>query len=302
MVKKILKWIAVGLGVVVIVVVAAVSVLYFRGRSRFSQAYAVQVENVAIPTDAQSLQWGQHLAGMLCSGCHGADMAGTDFFNDPALGAIHALNLTSGKGGIGASYSDADFVRTLRHGVRPNGTSVFVMPSKDFYYLSDQDLGSIIAYLRTAPPVDQAWDPKRLTLMGSVLVGLGVFDDSMMADQIDHTGPRPVAPTSGVTEDYGAYLVRLNGCRQCHGQKLSGGKVDDPTIKLLGPNLTPGGDLAGWSETDFVQTMRTGITPTGRPLSEVMPWKTYGGQMSDDELRAIYLYLHSLPKLTTTTQ
>ena len=56
MVKKILKWIAVGLGVVVIVVVAAVSVLYFRGRSRFSQTYAVQVENVAIPTDAQSLQ------------------------------------------------------------------------------------------------------------------------------------------------------------------------------------------------------------------------------------------------------
>jgi len=301
MFKKILKWIGIGFGVVVSLLVIAAGVLYFRGQSRFSQTYAVPVENVAIPNDAASLERGKHLAAVLCSGCHGDNLAGADFFNDPGLGTIHAKNLTSGQGGVGASYTDADFVRTLRHGVRPDGTSVFVMPSRDFYYLNDQDLGSIIAYLRTVPPVDQEWGPKQFTLMGNVLIGLGVFDNFMMADQIDHSGPRPAEAPIGVTQEYGNYLVRLNGCRQCHGPQLSGGKVDDPTSNLLGPNLTPGGELATWSDADFIKTIRTGVTPSDHHLSEVMPWKIYA-KMTDDELKAVLLYLHSLPKLATTTQ
>lgn len=301
MFKKILKWIGVGFGVVVGLLLIAAGVLYFRGQSRFSQTYAVPVENVTIPSDAASLERGRHLAALLCSGCHGENLAGTDFFNDPGLGTIHAKNLTGGQGGIGASYTDADFVRTLRHGVRPDGTSVFVMPSKDFHYLSDQDLGSIIAYLRTIPPVDQEWGPKQFTLMGNVLIGVGAFDNFLMADLIDHTGPRPAAPPIGVTKEYGNYLVRLNGCRQCHGPQLSGGKVDDPTSNLLGPNLTPGGELAAWSVADFIATLRTGVTPAQHTLNDMMPWKTYG-KMSDDELTAVFLYLQSLPKLATTTQ
>lgn len=302
MFKRILKWVGIGALVVVILLLGAAGVLYLRGQSRFQQTYNMPDDPVAVPNDTASLARGQHLAALLCSGCHGANLAGTDFFDDSSLGVIHASNLTSGQGGIGAAYTDADFVRILRHGVRPDGTSVFVMPAKDFHYLSDQDLGSLIAYLRAAPPVDQKWGPKHFTFLGNALIGLGVFDNLIMAEQIDHTGPRPAAPAIGVTGEYGGYLVRLNGCRQCHGQQLSGGKVDDPTINMLGPNLTPGGELAMWSEADFVQTMRTGVTPAGRPLSEVMPWKLYGSQMTDDELQAIYRHLHSLPSLATTTQ
>lgn len=302
MFKRILKWVGIGALVVVILLVGAVSLLYLRGQSRFQQTYAVPDDAVTIPSQAASFERGQHLAALLCSGCHGENLAGTDFFDDQSLGVIHASNLTSGQGGIGTVYTDADFVRVLRHGVRPDGTSVFVMPAKDFHYLSDQDLGSLIAYLRTAPPVDQTWGPKHFTLLGNVLIGLGVFDNLMMAEQIDHTGPRPAAPAIGVTREYGGYLVRLNGCRQCHGQQLSGGKVDDPTINMLSPNLTPGSELATWSEADFVQTLRTGVTPGGRSLSEVMPWKLYGSQMSDDELQAVFRYLQSLPSLATTTQ
>lgn len=301
MFKKILKWIGIGFIVVIVLLLSAVGVMYFRGQSKFTQTYSVQVENIAIPNDAASVERGKHLATLLCSDCHGQNLAGTDFFSDPGLGAIHAKNLTSGTGGVGASYTDVDFVRTLRHGVRPDGTSVFVMPSKDFHYLSDQDLGSIIAYVRTVPPVDQAWGPKQFTLMGNVLMGVGAFDNFLMADQIDHTGPRPAAPAIGVTKEYGDYLARLNGCSHCHGQQLSGGKVDDPTSNLLGPNLTPGGELAAWSEADFINTMRTGVTPAQHQLVEVMPWKTFA-KMSDDELKAVFVYLQSLPKLATTTQ
>ncbi len=301
MVKKILKRLGLGLSIILGLLIIVAGVLYFRGQSRFTQTYAVQVESVTIPEDAAALERGRHLVSLLCSGCHGENLAGTDFFNDPGLGTIHAKNLTRGQGGIGASYTTADFVRTLRHGVRPDGTSVFVMPSKDFHYLSDQDLGSIIAYLRTVPPVDQAWGPKQFTLMGNVLIGVGAFDNFMMADLIDHTGPRPAVAPIGVTKEYGDYLVRLNGCRQCHGPQLSGGKVDDPTSNLLGPNLTPGGELAAWRVADFIATLRTGVTPAQHTLNDMMPWKTYG-KMSDDELTAVFLYLQSLPKLATTTQ
>lgn len=300
--KKVLKWVGIVLVVLLGIVVIAAGVIYFTGQSKFSKTYQVQVENVAIPADAASVERGKHLVTVLCTGCHGPDLAGTEFFNDPGgLGVIHAKNLTRGKGGIGAFYTDTDFVRTLHHGVRPDGTSVFVMPAADFHYLSEQDLGSIIAYLKTLPPVDKEWAPKQFTFMGMMLTGLGAFDKFIGAEQIDQTGPRPAAPAIGVNKEYGEYLVRLNGCHHCHGPQLSGGKVDDPTSNLLGPNLTPGGELFAWKDADFVKTVRTGVTPSGHELNPMMPWKQFGN-MTDDELKAIFLYLQSLPKLTTTTQ
>jgi mono/diheme cytochrome c family protein len=299
--RKILKWAGVVLGALVALVLIAAGVLYIRGQAKLSQTYNIAVETVAIPSDAASVERGKHLVTVLCTGCHGDNLAGTAFFNDPALGTIHAKNLTRGKGGIGTAYADADFVRTLRHGVRPDGTSVFVMPAKDFYNLSDADLGSIIAYLRTVPPVDQEWGPKQFLPMGGILLGLGAFDPFVMAEQINHTAPRPPAPAAGVTKEYGDYLVRVHGCRGCHGPQLSGGKVDDPTSNLHAPNLTPGGELVAWSDADFIKTLRTGVTPSGHSLDKTMPWELFG-RHSDDELKAIFRYLQSLPKLETTLQ
>lgn len=300
--KKIFKWVGIALGAIIILLVVAAGGIYFSGQSKFNKKYNVQVENVAIPNDAASVERGKHLVTVMCTGCHGPNLAGTEFFNDPnGLGVIHAKNLTAGKGGIGATYSDMDFVRALRHGVRPDGTSVFVMPAADFYYLSDGDLGSIVAYLKTLAPVDQEWAPKQFTFMGMMLTGLGAFDNFIGAEQINQTGARPVSPAIGVTPEYGEYLVRLNGCRHCHGKQLSGGKVDDPTSNLLGPNLTPGGELSAWSDADFIKTLRTGVTPTGHQLDPTMPWKEYA-KLTDDELKAAFLYLQALPKLATTTE
>jgi len=104
-------------------------------------------------------------------------------------------------------------------------------------------------------------------------------------------------PVIGVTAEYGQYLVNIAGCQTCHGAELAGGKDPDPAAPSA-PNLTPGGELNVWSEADFIQVLRTGITPTGRQLSDYMPWKSFG-KMSDDELRAIWLYLESLPALET---
>jgi len=294
MLKKVLKWIGIVLGVIVILLIIGAGVLFFRGQSKFNQTYAVRVEDVPIPTDAASIARGQHLATVMCQGCHGPDISGTDFFSDPGLGAIHAKNLTSGKGGIGTYYKDIDYIRTLRHGVTPAGNSVFVMPANNFHYLSDQDLGAIIAYVKSAPPVDKEWSPRNLTFLGNLLTGAGAFDPLFIADQIDQTGPRPVAPAVGVTKEYGDYLVTLGDCHSCHGKNLAGGKIPDPTINVIAPNLTPGGEPGSWTEADFINTIRTGVNPAGHQLSDEMPWKDYA-KFSDDELKAIWLYLQSQP-------
>jgi len=64
----------------------------------------------------------------------------------------------------------------------------------------------------------------------------------------------------------------------------------------VAPNLTMGGEMHAWSEADFITTLRTGVTPGGKQLKDVMPWK-YFGQMTHDELKAVWLYLQSLPAL-----
>ena len=294
--RKVLKWIGIVVGGLLGLVLLVLAVLYFSAESRFSKTYTIAAASVVLPTDATSLEIGKHWAEIQCQSCHGEDLGGGPFFNAPPLGYVDAPNLTAGKGGIGATYTDADWVRSLRHGVKLNGQSVFIMPSNDYYHLSDADLGSIITYMKTLPPVDRETRPRALTPMAKVLYSLGAFGNLLYAETIQHD-VRPTAPPVGVTVDYGEYLSNANGCASCHGPQLNGAQPSEPGAPFA-PNLTPGGDLAGWSEADFTATMRTGVTPSGQQLSDAMPWKGLG-KMTDDELKAVWLYLQAQPKLET---
>ena len=82
---------------------------------------------------------------------------------------------------------------------------------------------------------------------------------------------------------------------------MNGNRFPDPTQNIITPNLTQGGELIAWTEADFMNTLRTGVTPYGHQLSDNMPWKDFG-KMTDDELQAIWLYLQSLPKLSQYTK
>jgi len=298
--KKALKWIAIGLGGLIVLVVIALAGLYFSTNARFNKTYDIDVETVVIQNDQASLARGEHWVSIHCADCHSPDLGGGPFFDDPALGVVDSPNLTSGQGGIASTYTDEDWVRVLRHGVKKDGRSVFIMPSGYFYYFNNQDLGSIIAYLKTAPPVDRQIRPPALKPMAKVLYGLGAFGDLLYAEVIPHE-TRPPAPPVGVTVEYGEYMVNANGCRSCHGHELSGAKPPEPGAPL-GPNLTPGSELAIWSQAEFLQSMRTGYTPDGDQLDPgFMPWPGLG-RMTDEELSAIWLYLQSLPALETTTK
>ncbi len=130
------------------------------------------------------------------------------------------------------------------------------------------------------------------------MLGAGLFGD-LPAEAVSHA-TRVTAPERGVAKEYGEYLVNISGCSDCHGPQLNGGKSPDPAQTWISPNLTPGGELASWTEEQFITALRMGITPSGRQLSAAMPQEYRN--FYDDELQAIWLYLQSLPKLPQYTE
>lgn len=299
--KKVLKWIGIIVGGIVGVLIVAFVAMFAIGTSRLNKTYDLQPTPVSASTDAEAVARGAYIVFTSCTGCHGEDLAGQVIFEDPALGRIPATNLTTGQGGAGASYTDTDWVRAIRHGVRPDGKPLLIMPSGAFYYYSDEDLGAIIAYLRSAAPVDNDLGERSLKPMARVLFVAGAFGNALQAETIDHSGPRPPAPAQGVTVEYGEYLVNTGDCRGCHGDALNGQQPGEPGAPFAS-NLTPGGDVADWSAEDFLSAMRTGATPDGREIDGAfMPWE-HIGRMTDDDLTALLVYLQSLPALETATK
>ncbi len=198
---------------------------------------------------------------------------------------------------MGATYTDADYVGAIRHGVNPEGRGLLIMHSDVFHNLSEEDLGAVIAYVKSVPPVDKDIPDRRLLPLGRILIALGLFDSEAIpfipAEVIDHGAPFVEMPEIGPTAEYGKYLMSITLCSMCHGRDLKGGPPLDPSMPP-GPAIAAYAAPGGWSEEQFVTTIRTGVTPYGKELDqEFMPWNIYAN-MTDDELVAIWRYIASL--------
>jgi cytochrome c553 len=187
-------------------------------------------------------------------------------------------------------------VRAIRHGITPSGRSVLIMPSLFFDQISQDDLGAMIAYLKSVPPVDNVLPETEPGLLFYALIGLGPLTEGMSALHIDHQASFSPSPAESQSSDYGAYLVEIAQCRACHGYELAGGRVCNSCP--IGPNLTPGGGLGSWTNEDFLTALRTGESPSGRQIDDYMPWE-YFRHMSDTEINAVWAYLGSQPALET---
>ena len=295
--KKFLKWLGLILVGLLVLIVALVFVLARKAETMTAVVYDIAVEPVMIPNDPESIAAGEHWVKANCIGCHGPDLSGGYFFEAP-FAVLDASNLTSGKGGVGAVYTDEDWVRAIRHGVNPGKRSLMIMPANYYWNFNDEDLGDIVAYLKSLPAVDQITRPPDFNLLGKAMAGAGIFGEQLVVAQNIRHEERPLSPPVGLTADYGRYLLTATGCQDCHGQDLAGGKSADPAA-MAAPNLTPGGGLQSWLVEDFIEAIRTGMTPEGKYLDPVqMPWNHYK-YYSDDELSAIFVYLQSLPALET---
>ncbi|HJQ65695.1 MAG TPA: c-type cytochrome [Gemmatimonadales bacterium] len=313
MIRRILGWAA------AILVVSVVGLL-ITIQLRWKRTFEATLPAITASTDSTVIAMGRYLAfgPAHCAECHtsGAAAAALERGEQPPLSGGFEFNIPPGKfrtpnltpdsaTGIGAA-TDGALARMIRYGVRRDGRAG--LPFMNYHDLSDADLTALISFLRSQPPVVHAVPAHDLTLLGK-----GVM--AFLIKPVGPTGTPPAVSPAGPTVERGAYLVgSVAECADCHtqrsmmdghftGPRLAGGTAftsdSDATMEFVPPNLTPDpktGRIAAWSEDQFVARFRQGRLLPGSP----MPWKAFG-HMSDDDLRAIYRYLHSLPPVERET-
>lgn len=281
------RWVAaVALGIVAVVLLVVTGVLG-RGMAKAYMPRSFAVQDIKAPTDADSIARGEHIAESTCQACHSPNnelplSGGRNLALDAGLplGDIYPPNLTPA--GEIATWSDGQVLRAIRQGTHASNRPL-AMPVTRLSNLSDEDALAVIAYLRSQPAVQSEAHKTRFSLLTIAFLGLGMLN----VDAHEITQPI-VAPPKGPTAEYGAYLVSFKDCRDCHGEKLDGHPA--------GP-LPPGPPLyhiRGWTSDMFINTLRTGVNPSGQKLKSTMPWQTYG-KMDDQELTAVWEYLKTIP-------
>lgn len=291
-----LRWIGIVLGSLLSLILIALGVVYVLSERRIAHRYDVAGHEVLVTEDSAAVSRGEHVAYVRgCLGCHGEGLAGGTFIDVPVVARLHTANLTRGEGGVATAYtSTKDWERAIRQGVAPDGRALLFMPAHEFYPLSDDDLGALIAYIRSRPPVERSFPAQSVGPVGRGLFLSGKLK-LVPAELVDHEATRPVAPAPGVTPEYGRYLATT--CTGCHGDGFSGGPIPGAPPEMGIPlNVTPDTvtGIGKWSEADFAKTIRTGVRPDGVPLGKDMPVELFS-HLTDDEVSALWSYLRTVP-------
>lgn len=280
----------------VILVGVALAGFAFASNRKLARQFTVQDTAPVIPTDSVSIAKGRYLARAItkCADCHAESFGGKLFIDAGPLGKVWSANLTGGRGGIRDSLTPAQWSTAVRHGVSRSGRPLMIMPAVAFNAMSDEDLGAIVAYLKTVPPVDFVPERSYLRPLGWVLYTTGKFPSLTEADLVPHSGAREPAPPPGPTAAYGKYLATIGGCNGCHGPTFSGGPIPGlpPDFKPAA-NITPAG-IGHYTEADFFRAMREGKRPDGTAIDSFMPYR-FTREMTDEDLRAVYAFLQTVP-------
>jgi mono/diheme cytochrome c family protein len=210
-------------------------------------------------------------------------------------GRVVAPNITPDPQTGSGTWTDDQLARAIREGIGHDGRTLFpMMPYQHFKHMSDEDVASVVVYIRSLPPIRNQLPPTEIIFPVKYLI---------------RSAPQPItspvrAPDPSDRTRYGGYLVEMSGCVDCHtpqvrgqaepGMEFSGGNVMKGAWgEAATANITPhSSGIAYYDENLFIQALRTGYV-RARKLSSIMPFAVYKN-MSDDDLKAIFAYLRTL--------
>lgn len=244
-----------------------------------------------------------------CAGCHTeAKENATPYAGGRALetpfGTFYGPNITTHTGvGLGR-WSEADFLRALRLGIRPDGAHYFpAFPYPSFTRVSDADMRDLWAYLRTLPPSARPNQAHELRFPFGWRFLVWGWKWLFFSPGAFATDPKRTPLL-----ERGAYLVEALGhCGECHTPRnfLGGPKRDRPLAGTAkGPdgdriaNLTPA-RLKKWSDGELKAFLQTGLTPDGDVAAETMGEviRNTTGELTPSDLAAVIAHLRSLPAI-----
>ena len=300
-----IRIIIISLTVSTVIAGAIVFVLHFAPMPR----YAIHKSASDIEITPARVAEGKRIALTICYRCHynfeTGTMAGRQHGNPKRLGDFYSGNITRDTAtGIG-SWSEGELLYFLRAGVKPDGEYVFDMPK--YPHLSDEDIASIIAFLRSddalvSPTHFENPKPKYSLLTKALawtLLSPATFPKGKIAP-----------PDTTDMIQFGKYLVAKFSCFECHSRNMVTNNYDEPEKswgymrggsphaneereKIYSPDITGSKDtgIGNWSEEQFKNAVKNGIKPDGAPVRDPMfPFYL----LSDTEVKAIYAYLFAL--------
>lgn len=292
--KKPLKIIVASVAGLVVVVAAAAGIVSKLAEHKRHRIVELPPLQVTFAPAAGQLEHGEYLFKTRgCAECHGPGGAGLVLIDDKDSGFfVRTPNITSGAPSPARGYTDTDWVRALRHGVKPSGQPLWFMPSGDYSQMTDGDVAAIAAYARSLSPANTEGAKLGWSLPIKAAYLFGAIKDA--AETIDHTArPPEVVPDDLLAR--GNYLAQ--SCTGCHGPHFSGGKIPGaPPAWPDAANLTAAPDSAMRhyaTVEQFKSMMRTGRRPDGSAVSEVMPFKSLA-YVNDAELEALFAFLKTL--------
>ncbi|MBA2249486.1 MAG: c-type cytochrome [Chitinophagaceae bacterium] len=305
--------------IVIIIILAGTAASYIALRS--IPKYDVQKIDVKVELTPQRIQTGTKLASMLCRTCHYSEdtkkFTGRELTEAPQFGKIYTANITQDTiAGIG-KWTDGDLIYFIRTGLKPDGQYVpFYMPK--LIHISDEDLYSIVAFLRS----DNSWvkadntrqSESKPSFLTKFLVTIGA------AKPFAYPKAPLMGPDTTSQVKWGQYIALYQlECYACHSKDFAKNDYYNPEKS---PGFFAGGNkmftqegkminslnitndkttgISSWTEEQFVKAVKSGIVPTGEQTLRY-PMIPYSN-LSDEEVKAIYAYLQTVPPITNKVE
>lgn len=263
------------LGILALLVLGVITI-YVGGEIVINRTYEATARNLLTSSRPDVMIEGERLARIYgChEGCHGRNMEGTVFFDEPFLARIIAPNLTRAVD----QYSSSELEAIIRQGVKPSGKSVLGMPSGSFSFLTDNDLSSILAFIDSYPNSDNDAGASSIGFLARLGLLTGKYEPgaAQVRSLQDEYGPG-----ASSSMERGEYLA-MTACSECHGLQLEGG---------FGPNLVI---AKAYDLEAFVALMKEGQSIGGNELelmSQISQRRFV--HLTDREIESLHEYLQS---------